>query len=158
MDYGEERLLDQPALVVPFLGPWVGEVDVNHREAVRRDELAEEKAGVGADGAGVEAAAAAQAVAGISPEPASPFDAEEVDFRPGLGLIGEKRSFARADFELDRMVVAESAAQSSGRGRQLNSSPMGSTIKSRVIASERDCRGRLRSLSRALPATSPSHS
>jgi len=103
----ERRARDDAALVMAQFGPGVGEVNVEDRETFIGDELAQEVACLGPDGADVEAPVAAKPVAGISPIPSRPLNPEEVYLRAGLALLSEERSFAHADLQLDRMIVSE---------------------------------------------------
>ena len=111
LDEREKRGLDQAAFVVAGFGPGVGEVDVQDGDARIGDEFGEKEIGLGADGAGVDAVVAAQAIRGVTPEPAGPFDAEEVGIRARLGLVEKKSPFADADFDFNGVGVCEEGCE-----------------------------------------------
>src|SRR5437588_3999929 len=97
----DEWLLDEPALVMPLLGPRVGKVNVNDREAVIGNVLADEEHRLGANCAGIEQMMPAQSIACVSPIPACPFDAEEIGVRSRSRLLGQESPLPHSDFHFD---------------------------------------------------------
>ena len=111
-----ELRLQQPSLVMAGLGPGIGEINMQDRQAVFRHEFRQKKTRLGPHRAGVRAVIAAKAIAGISPEPAGPFDAEKIDLGSCLGLLGQEGSLAAADLQFDRMIVAKYLGPVQGLG------------------------------------------
>src|SRR5205814_6501535 len=100
-------------------GPGIGKIDVDNRKAALGDVLGKEESRLGANGSHIGAPGAANPIAGVSPEPPRPFDAEEIHLRPRSGLVEEKSSFADSDFQLNGMIVSEQLAPADGARQRI---------------------------------------
>ncbi len=111
VDFLHEGDLDGAAFIVTGFGPGVGEVDVEGVDGGVGDVAADPPEGFAVDESGVGEAVAAHAVGGEEGVFAGPFEADVVVFRFGLGDGEEEGAFAGADFEFDRVGVAEEGGE-----------------------------------------------
>ena len=107
----EEGWLNQSAAVVPAFGPRVREVHVNPPQALVWQRIFHERPGIGAEHSHVIQPGPAESVRRVDAISPRPFDAEEVQVGPPMGSFQQECALARADFQLDRPLVAEQFPQ-----------------------------------------------
>ena len=97
----QEGVLHDAFLVVPLLGPGVGEVEVDHAADAIGHAPAEQLRRVGVQHADVGELPTPDAVGCVLVKLPRPLDAEDVGLRIGRALLDQERALARADLDLE---------------------------------------------------------
>ena len=116
MHVPQERLLDEPALLMPFFRPRVGEIDVDLAETPRGHEVPKEDPGFRVDDPDIGQAAPAAAVRRIAPEGARHFDPDEIHLRSARRLLDQERAFSGPDLQFQGSRIGPLRSSEPGPG------------------------------------------
>lgn len=103
---GKLRRENSP-LLVPFLPPRIGKINMNRGNARMRHSMGQEVPGVGASQTNVGQVALGHTSRDIQLKRADHFDPQKVVLRPGRGRMDEPPTFTKTDFDLDRVIIAK---------------------------------------------------
>jgi len=108
---GRESWVDEAVASVFFLGPRVGEVDVEDVDGARGQEVFDEVAAFDADAAEVGQAEAAAFFVEFPDAPQESFDAEEVAVRVLGGVFDEEGGVTAAQFDFEGLGFGKEPGQ-----------------------------------------------
>src|SRR5262249_46188478 len=101
---------EDASLVVSFLPPRIGEVDVYRLQRPRRHPIAYELARISAGQPYISPPADSHARCGVELQLALDLDTDEVDLGMGGTGVEQEQPLAEANLQLDRVIVAEDGA------------------------------------------------
>lgn len=104
---GNELGVEQPAFMMAFLGPRVGEIDVQSLNALGSSVANDEILGIAAKHADIRQGPTTGAVGGVLVVFVGPFDAQVVYLGVGPGCVYEEGALTRANLDFDGVVVGK---------------------------------------------------